>query len=330
MKKITTLVLLSLLVAGISNSYGQDLQKFVGKRKDAAKSSALNRTGREADKEVDKQVNKALDKIFGSENEQKAKSDSTSAAPAASSESHSSGSSGSSGSTVRSNALMSAMGLTTSNANIKPMYEFEGFIEMTLTEYEKGNKEEDVTVYKTHFDPDSYDYCMEFREPEGNEKSLIIFDTKNGLMLTLSDSDGEKTGFAMNFTPEQADSIAESISEEEQADAYSAYKTGKTKKILGYSCDEYVIEDDYGITTMWVTKELEKEMKKSYMQNSTFSGLFVYAYNTNGVVMENIYEDKENDKKTVMTVTDIDLNKSSSFSTMGYTIISTGVMPAGQ
>jgi hypothetical protein len=80
--------------------------------------------------------------------------------------------------------------------------------------------------------------------------------------------------------------------------------------------------------TMWITRDLDKEMKKTYMKNSTFMGLFSYAYYTDGVVMEYIIEDKKDGDKSVMTVTEINLNKNTSFNTMGYTIMDmSGMMP---
>jgi hypothetical protein len=69
-------------------------------------------------------------------------------------------------------------------------------------------------------------------------------------------------------------------------------------------------------------------MKKTYMKNSTFTGLFSYAYYTDGLVMEYVIEDRKDGDKSVMTVTDIDLNKKKSFNTMGYTIMDmSGMMP---
>jgi len=163
---------------------------------------------------------------------------------------------------------------------------------------------------------------MRFSEPGQEGTSIVIFDTENGVMLTLDEEEGERTGFAVGFTPDQTEAITQET--EEEADAYAAYKTGKKKKILGYSCEEYLIEDDVTRVTMWITDELEGEMKKSYMQNATFSGIFMQAYNTKGTVMEYISEEIERNEKTVMTVTAVDLNKRNTISTAGYAIMNMG------
>lgn len=328
MKRYFTFVVLLLLAAGLTDVTGQNIPRFVSKRINSAEKSTEKRLEREADKAVDKEVNKALDKIFGKEE-----------APAENTgnpgETTATGSSTSrSAGTARTErALLSAMGLSVGTANVKPSYEFDGFVEMLITDY-TGEKEKEKTTYKTYIDSKSFDYGMEFSEPGQEGRSMIIFDTENGVMLTLADDDGERTGFAVAFTPDQAEAIAkeyggEEVKEspaEESVDPYKSYKTGRSKKIIGYNCDEYVIEDDNVVSTMWITDDLDKELKKSYMQNTTFTGMFIHAHYTSGTVMEYTTEYKDSKDKSVMQVTDIDMNRRNSFSTQGYNIISMGAL----
>jgi hypothetical protein len=325
MKKIILFSAILIFTGTMSDVTGQDLTKFMNKRKNTAEKATEERVGREADKVVTKEVNKALDKIFGKE-ETPAKTPVDSVAPASSSTPSSSSRSGSS--SVGTGIMMRAMGLSAGTANVKPVYEFDGFIEMTVT-YDKQNKEEEKTTYTTYIDSKSLDYGVLFDEPENSSTSVIIFDTQNALMLTLADQNGERTGFAIGFTPEQTEAISSEYGEEkeeETVDPYKTYKTGKTKNILGYRCEEYLIEDDNSRVTMWITDDLDKEMKKTYMQNATFAGMFAHAYYTNGTVMEYVTEYKKSGEKTVMQVTDIDLNKRNIISTQGYTIMNMGAM----
>jgi hypothetical protein len=322
MKHLIVLAIATVFTVGMSDANAQDLSKFVGKRKNTAEKETGNRLGREADKTVTKEVNKALDKIFGKEEAQPAKSDSA-ATPNATTPSatSASSSSGDAGSALGRSLMMRAMGVSGA-ANVKPVYEFDGFIEMTITDYMDGKQEGESALYTTYIDSKSMDYGMRFSEPGQEGTSIVIFDTENGVMLTLDEEEGERTGFAVGFTPDQTEAITQET--EEEADAYAAYKTGKKKKILGYSCEEYLIEDDVTRVTMWITDELEGEMKKSYMQNATFSGIFMQAYNTKGTVMEYISEEIERNEKTVMTVTAVDLNKRNTISTAGYAIMNMG------
>lgn len=328
MKKIIAIGVLLLLAAGLTDVTGQSVTRFINKRIKSAEKSSEEKLGRETDK--------AIGKLFGLDD---APADTAQAA-----ETSSSGStSRSPGTAIGQRAMMNAMGLSEA-ANVKPDYEFDGFIDMEIIESIDG-EEKEKTVYTTYIDSESLDYGMVFREHGEEGTSTIIFDTENSLMVTLVEEDGEKSGFALSYTPEQAEAIAdefegddsdieedEGVSEEEEAeeadfdDPYKAYKTGKTKKILGYKCDEYVMDDENATITMWTTDELKKETKNAYMQNSSFAGMFMHAYYTNGTVMEYITEYKNDNRKTVMQVTGIDMKKRSTISTRGYNIISMGAM----
>jgi len=330
MKKIVAISLTLFIAALTTTSYSQVVTRLINKAANKAEDKTEERIEEEADKAVEKQVNKAFNKLFGKSDET---SDSTESSVNTPSASGSGGSASSASSRAARNAYLNALGMSTGTANVKPLYEFDGYIEMSVSEFEK-EKEKEKTIYTTYIDSRSFDYGIHFKSPEAEDYSLMIFDTENNLMVTLSDADGEKTGFAISFTPEQAEAIAEEAKEDNgntdaaAEDAYKAYKTGKTKNILGYKCEEYLIEDEKETVTMWITRELNKEMKKTYMKNSTFSGLFSYAYYTDGLVMEYIIEDRKDGDKSVMTVTDIDLSKKSSFNTMGYTIMDmSGMMP---
>ena len=103
---------------------------------------------------------------------------------------------------------------------------------------------------------------------------------------------------------------------------YTPMKTGKTKEILGYKCDEYLLEDEDTEVHMWVSEKLGKEMRKEWMSNQqTFGAMFTYAYAMNGMVLEYDVRNKDGEK-TTMIVTQIDMNHSHSVNTTGYTVMS--------
>jgi hypothetical protein len=330
MKRIIPLILTIIFMVAAQDAQGQEVSKLLKGRKEVAKGAATKRVIKEADKGIVKGVNKGLDRIFG---EDEGEAQPAGAQTGNDNTTSSSSSSSSASSEIGRNALMKAMGVSMGAENVKPVYEFDAFLEMTITNYEDGKQEDESVIYKTYLDSRSLDYGMEFSQEEQEGLSMIIFDSENNLMLTLAESNGEKTGFAISFSPDQAAGIAEAYEEEDEeidpetvTDPYEAYKTGKTRDILGYKCHEYRIEseDDDGVVTMWVTDELNRDLRKDYLQSSAFTGLFVYAYYTNGTVLEYIIEDPSEKEKTVMTVTDIDMNKSNSISTQGYMIMNMG------
>lgn len=218
-------------------------------------------------------------------------------------------------------AVMNAMGMT-GNVEHEEVYDFDAYIQMELTTYKKNGNPDEQVVYDNYLHKEASDYAMVFRD--GSNMSTIIFDTKNSAMLILSESDGEKTGFATTIDQEALEEEFEDMEEEEETDldSYRPVKTGRTKTILGYSCDEYLVEDEGGEVHMWISEKLGKEVRKEWMNNQqTFGTMFVHALSMNGAVLEYDFVD-EKGARSVMQVTRIDLNHSHKVDTQGYTIMS--------
>lgn len=221
-------------------------------------------------------------------------------------------------------AVMGALGLT-GNVDYEESYHFNAYIQMEITTYKKNGKLDEQVIYDNYVHKEDADYAMVFKD-EG-DKSTIIFDTKNSAMIILSENDGEKTGFATTIDPEAMADLAEDYEEDEEVEevdmnSYKPIKTGKTKQILGYSCDEYMVEDEESEVHMWISEKLGKEMRKEFMSNQqTFGSMFTHAYAMNGMVLE--YDVMEKDGgKSVMQVQKIDMNHSHKVHTNGYTIMS--------
>lgn len=225
--------------------------------------------------------------------------------------------------TTMNHVYLDALGLS-DNVDYKSDYEFDAFIQMEVSEYKKSEKLDEQVVYDTHISKDKIDYAMVFSDE--NDKSIIIFDQDNSAMLILSDNDGEKTGFAMGIDPEDFAEAMEGYDEENEDDSlmdpYSAKKTGKKKDILGYSCEEYLVEDTETEVRMWVSEELGKKVRKNMLNNQqTFGAAFYHAAYANGMVMEYDVFEKEDGERTIMKVIDLDLNRSHSIPTRGYAIL---------
>ena len=224
--------------------------------------------------------------------------------------------------TTMDRVYMDALGLS-DNVDYESTYKFDAYIQMEISDYKKNGKLDDQVVYDSYVHKEDADYAMEFSDDQS--KSTIIFDTKNSAMLILTESDGEKTGFATTIDPEAMAERLEAYEDEEESDLepLNIKKTGKTKKILGYSCDEYLADDEDTEVHMWASEKLGKEMRKEWMNNQqTFGAMFSQAYVLDGMVLEYDLLDKGNGKKTLMLVTKIDLNHSHTLSTDGFTIFS--------
>ncbi len=215
-------------------------------------------------------------------------------------------------------AIMEGFGVD-EDAQFGPEYPFTAWFQMQITDYKKNGKVDELMVYDNYLNATTGDYAMEFIDEES--RSTILFDSDRYAMIILADDEGEKTGFASKFDPDMIDESAEDA--ELDAGAFNPIKTGNKKKILGYSCDEYFIDDDESEVHMWVSEQLGKEVHKKMLNNSSaFGAAFHYAGGVKGMVMEYDVIDKSNGEKTEMVVTDLDLKKSHSISTKGYQIVS--------
>jgi len=214
-------------------------------------------------------------------------------------------------------AIMEGFGVE-ENAKFDSEYKFDAWFMMKITDYKKNGKVDDEVVYNNHINKRNGDYAMMYREPGTN--STILFDSSAFAMIILTDEEGDKTGFATKMDPETIQGMVED--EIEDTDGFNPLKTGKTKKILGYSCDEYLVEEDSHEAHMWISEKLGKEISKEMLNNaSVFGSVFQYSRVVKGMVLEYEFVD-DNGEKTTMEVVDLDLKKTHSFSTEGYNIIS--------
>jgi hypothetical protein len=215
------------------------------------------------------------------------------------------------------NAIMEGFGIS-DDARYNKEYKFDSWFEMQITEYKKNGKMDSQVVYDNYFSKEKLDYGMEYREDE--TRSTILYIADSSTMLILTDEDGEKTGFATRFDPEKLEGTVEEDKPENSG--LESYKTGNTKKILGYTCDEYLIEDEDSEVHMWVSEKLGKEINSGMLSNpNAFGNAFLLSRSVNGMTMEYELMDKSSGEKTEMLVTDLDLNRDYSIHTEGYNIL---------
>lgn len=227
--------------------------------------------------------------------------------------------------TTMSHVYMDALGLS-GNVNYESVYKFDAYIQMDVSNYNKNEKLKDNVVYDSYYTKDAVDYAMVFHDK--NNKSTIIFDSKNHAMLILTDSENEHSGIAMGIDPEALAKRAEEYAEESGVNPYDANKTGRTKTILGYSCEEYLVEDEDSEARMWASEKLGKQVRREMLTNQqTFGGAFYHAAYMKGMVLEYNYLDKDDGDKSIMQVTKIDLNHSQSISTGKYAMITLKSQP---
>lgn len=325
MKKLLLLLILVIPLSSVEYSHAQNLGRYLDKKAKQASKRAANKADEEVTEEMYKKVDKGVESIFDeifseeeSENTEGSKADTTK---------KSSGSSSSSDDAMA-KAMLGAMGITTGSADINDKYDYTGNIKMLVQSWDEDGESEGEIDYITYTTNDYKGFAMEFTQ-EG-AFSTMIFDVEKNAMIILTESDGQKTGIVTQYEGD-ADWMNEDFAEDyEEIDDYSLYndnlkKTGRTKTIAGFKCDEYSFEDEESKGSVWMTNELPPELwAKMYSTNAVAIPQTAHG----GFMMEMEQYSKSDDSRYLIRVKEVNENQSKSISTKGYQIMSFGLDPS--
>lgn len=150
---------------------------------------------------------------------------------------------------------------------------------------------------------------------EGNESKdsrdmpssmLSILDEKNKAMIVLMQE--QKIAQVLSMDRIKDIAIEENKKDSVDTNFNSIKKSGRTKNILGHSCEEFISANESNTFSFWVTEELDLFQKNMFFNLSKSLG--GNSFNTipeeaKGFMMEMHFEDAESNEKGTMTVIDI-------------------------
>jgi hypothetical protein len=292
---------LTLIAAPVSG------QSFLERMAQKAAKKAEEKAQKEAENKAEEQIEKALES--GEEDEENQKQ----------------------GNSL--SKLMGQMGMGGEPVPIKDAYQFASSITMNLKSYDKNGKLESDGDIVTYMNPGSQSFAYEFISGEidgvsnANQKGLIIMDMENKASIILSDDDGSKSGIVYGMgNMMNMEDLNDEAETEEMPDHPAMHpnlkKTGKTKTIQGYKCEEYAYKDEQTESSFWVTKDIDwnsKEMMTNVFKSSMYASGMPW-----GFMMESESMDKESGQKTIYQVTDINKDASTSFRMSDYQITNLG------
>ncbi len=318
MKKIVLALIVALASSFFYIAEGQPVGRFLEKKMKQATNRAAHKADEEVTDEMNKQVDKSVEKVF---DEMFSEDEDTET-----SETEEKESGKKSRSDAMSMAMMKSMGVDMAPANVAESYDYTGNILMAVQSWDQNGESEGEVNYTTHYSDNYSGFAMEFFQD--NTSSAMIFDTKNGAMIILSDDGNEKTGIVTTYA---VDSLSENDYEdleEEEIEDYSIYnenlkKTGRSKKIAGYKCDEYRYEDEDEEGTVWMTTEISPDLWSRMLTSNVLAASHAGYYG--GFVMEMDQTDKSSKERTYLLVKEVNENKASSISTKGYQLMSFNV-----
>ncbi|HOO84371.1 MAG TPA: DUF4412 domain-containing protein [Prolixibacteraceae bacterium] len=319
MKRLLPLMIFALAIA-ISPAQAQMLKNIARGAINQAKNSAEDRASEEVNEEVDKGVNKFIDNLIGEDSTQNQNNTGERKPPENAAEN----------SQANVNRFMQNLGISTADVKKKDIYKFTSQIVTVTESTDEDGIQQSPVEFIINANESNSDFMFEAKD-NGNQ-TATIFDNENKCMLVLSEENGKKTGFATKFDPEavaeganamyESGMIAaemEELEEVEEEECEMA-KTGRTKTISGYKCDEFRCETNSEIEVAWITKEISASKNKLFGQTpwgSDFSNSLL-----EGMIIQYETKSKLDKSSSVMTVKSIDSNKNSTFSTAGYQISS--------
>lgn len=130
----------------------------------------------------------------------------------------------------------------------------------------------------------NYDFGDQVIKMAATPDMSSIIDSKNGVMIMLNNK--EKTAMVMSTKAMEAAMKQQQMSQGEKP-AAKITKTGRTKTILGYKCEEMLIETDKK-TEVWITKDAGIDVSNTFanMNKTSQSQIPNEAFTEGGMLME--------------------------------------------
>ena len=229
--------------------------------------------------------------------------------------------------------LMKGLGMETTPVHIEDYYSFDHLIQMHIESYDSNGKKINEGDIITHFDPKSE--SMAYQAVSGDlskeGQGMFIIDAKNKAIIILTEDKNEKAGIVYGMDG-YFNSIGEAYEEDdsELADSPETYmanpnvtKTGRTKTIAGYKCEEFIYKNENGKSDIWITKDLKlnsRDFLSTLFKTSMLTNGMGWGYMMEATTVENSGE------KSVMKVTRVDSNSNVKFSLNDYEITNLGSM----
>jgi hypothetical protein len=214
-------------------------------------------------------------------------------------------------------------------------YKFTGRLVMQMETYDK--KDVVKSDYYTYFNANTLNAGIEVSvvDPDKGQAALLtqfIFDNDNRCMMVLTLGQGSKTGIISTIPDDStltAQAKTQNVRDEKQA---IITKTGNTRMIAGYRCDEYkVVEADQdGYSNVWMTKDVRIKADKKNWGKTGMPTYYNYPDFEGSMMLAFESYDKKNNLQVKMETKEINENYNHSISTVGYTFMKMNFGQAGK
>jgi len=219
-------------------------------------------------------------------------------------------------------------------------YQFTGRIYMQLETYDK--KDIIKSDYYTYYNSNTQNAGIEVLPVDAKEGDKVmptefLYDNANRCFMMLIKSKDTKTGIISSLPSDsamaaQAKTQKQAKPEQTTPEKATITKTGNSRVIAGYKCDEYKITEpnQEGYTNVWMTKDVKLKADKKYWSKSGMPTYYNYP-GFEGSMMLALESFDKNDKPLMkMETKEINDKFSHSISTKGITFMKMNFSQAGK
>jgi len=204
-------------------------------------------------------------------------------------------------------------------------FEFNSSIDIVVTTTD--NKGKATVMNMTMLFPEDNEYFgMEIKGNDNPKEEIppmkMIYDFENEQMITMMINGQQKIGMVISIDEEQLSKWADD--DDNDIDEMPEWtKTGKTKKILSYTCDQYVFSNEDGKGEAWVTED--DDLNIGYAMNAMANAQKQNNKNEypDGAILEMTFNGEDGEKMTWVS-TDIKTDTNISLKTEGYQFMAIG------
>jgi len=214
-------------------------------------------------------------------------------------------------------------------------YVFTGRIYMQMETYDK--KDVMKSDYYTYFNANTLSAGIEvvLDSPKEGEKpipTVFLFDNNNKCFMMLLENPDSKTGMISALPSDSAMAAMANKQKGTSPEKATITKTGNSRVIAGYKCDEYKIveADNDGYSNVWMTKDLNLKADKKYWGRAGVPTFYNYPGFEGATMLAMETFDKKNNPTMKMETKEINEHYDHSISTVGYTFMKINFFQSGK
>jgi hypothetical protein len=214
-------------------------------------------------------------------------------------------------------------------------YKFTGRIYMQLETYDK--KDVLKSDYYTYYNSNTLNAGIEMlpvdaKQGDKNVPTIFLYDNDNKCFMMLLENSGSKTGMISTLPSDSAMAAQAKNQKGANPEKATITKTGNSRVIAGYKCDEYKIvdPDKDGYSNVWMTKDVKLKADKKYWGKSGMPTYYNYPGFEGSMMLAMESFDKNNKTTMKMETKEINDKYSHSISTVGITFMKMNFGQAGK